>query len=340
MSLLKRGSVWWSYFYIDGIRHQQTTGTSNKRQAEAIERKLKEEIHAGRFQLVNYDPNLQVDELVARFLAEAHPRPHHLHQIKILLPYFGGMAVRALNRNMAADYRQWRLKRKTVTDATINRALSVLRHILYWALDEQIIMANPMARVPLVRERRLKRPVMSIVEEDQLLPVLPDYLLRIVVAALDTGMRRGEILKQRWEDVDLSRRILSVSRSKTVGGEGREIPLTNRLADLLAAIPDRKDFVFTYHGSPLSWIRKGWLAALKRAHLRHFRFHDLRHTFNTRLMEAGVIQDIRMAIMGHSDGPKVHSMYTHVDMPAKRKAISQLEAWVNQQRGELNNRQE
>jgi integrase len=90
-------------------------------------------------------------------------------------------------------------------------------------------------------------------------------------------------------------------------------------------------FVFTRNGQPMSWIRKGFLGGIKRAGLRHFRFHDLRHTFNTRLMEAGVIQDVRMAIMGHSGGSKVHSMYTHVELPIKRQAISQLEAWVNQQ---------
>ena len=55
-------------------------------------------------------------------------------------------------------------------------------------------------------------------------------------------------------------------------------------------------------GQPLSWIRKRWLGALKNAEIRHVRFHDLRHTFNTRLMEAGVMQEIRMALMGHSGG--------------------------------------
>jgi hypothetical protein len=64
------------------------------------------------------------------------------------------------------------------------------------------------------------------------------------------------------------------------------------------------------------------------------RFHDLRHTFNTRLMEAGVLQDIRMALMGHSSGSKVHANYTHVELPAKRRAIRELEEWVNQQRSQ------
>jgi integrase len=104
------------------------------------------------------------------------------------------------------------------------------------------------------------------------------------------------------------------------------------LRGLLSESPKATGIVFTYNGLPLSWIRKGWLGALKRAGLRHFRFHDLRHSFNTRLMEAGVIQDVRMALMGHSGGSKVHSIYTHVELPVKREAIARLERWVQQQR--------
>jgi len=171
-----------------------------------------------------------------------------------------------------------------------------------------------------------------LAEEDAALGALPDYLRRIAVCALDTGMRRGEVLGQRWEDVDLGRRLLMVTKSKTIGGEGREIPLTARLCSLLSEQPRVEGIVFTFRELPLSWIRKGWLGALRRAGLRHFRFHDLRHTFNTRLMEAGVIQDVRMALMGHSGGSRVNSTYTHVELPVKREAIKRLQEWVSKQR--------
>ncbi|MBI3411848.1 MAG: site-specific integrase [Planctomycetes bacterium] len=334
MSLFKRGNVWWAYFYIDGVRHQESTGTSNKHLAENIEHKLRTEASARRHQLVEYDLDLTVAALAARFLADGEVRPHHIWHLKALLPFFGDTLVVRLNRNMAREFRLWR-KKQDVTDATVNRALSVLRHILFWALDETLIETNPMARVPLVQERRIKRPVMTLDEEALLLPALLDYLRGIVTAALDTGMRRGEVLKQRWEDVDLSRKLLLVSSSKTAGGESREIPLTKRVQGLLEANSRPEGVVFTLNGKPLSWIRKGYLGGIKRAGLRHFRFHDLRHTFNTRLMEAGVIADVRMALMGHSGGSNVHSIYTHVELPAKRKAIGQLEAWVNQQQEEL-----
>jgi len=86
--------------------------------------------------------------------------------------------------------------------------------------------------------------------------------------------------------------------------------------------------VFTFHDNPIQQIKTAWKAAIRRAGIRYYRFHDLRHTFNTRLMEAGVMQEIRKALMGHSSGEDVNSIYTHVELPAKREAIRKLEAWV------------
>jgi hypothetical protein len=93
--------------------------------------------------------------------------------------------------------------------------------------------------------------------------------------------------------------------------------------------------VVTFRDRPVRIVKRTWATALKNAGLRSIRFHDLRHTFNTRLMEAGVLQEIRMALMGHSSGSKVHSIYTHIELPAKRKAIRLLETWADQQQQEL-----
>src|SRR5436309_14792 len=87
-------------------------------------------------------------------------------------------------------------------------------------------------------------------------------------------------------------------------------------------------------------IKTTWKATLRRSGVRHVRFHDLRHTFNTRLMEAGVMQEIRMALMGHSSGSKVHSTYTHIELPVKREAIRKLETWINQQSEQLKKEQD
>ena len=105
-------------------------------------------------------------------------------------------------------------------------------------------------------------------------------------------------------------RPLSVTRSKTAGGEGREIPLTRRLQALLAASSQPQGLIFTFKDQPIRAVKTAWKAAIRRAGISYYRFHDLRHAFNTRLMEAGVMQEVRKALMGHSSGEDTNSIYT------------------------------
>jgi integrase len=332
VSLLKRGHVWWSYFYSEGVRHQSSTGTSNRRQAETVEAKLKEEVNNRRFQIVETDPHLTFGDLAARFLASGSVRKHHRFHLRFLLPYFAEALVLRVTKSSAEEFRRERQRQNpALKDASVNRDLSVLRHLLYWAVDEQLIPANPLARLKMARERRTRRQVLSVAEEQLLLPAAKDHLRGMILAALDTGMRRGEITSQRWEDIDFSRQLLFVTRSKTPEGESREIPLSHRLLEHLLGRRRSQGIVFSYHDQPVKLIRRSWLTALKSAGLRHIRFHDLRHTFNTRLMEAGVLQEVRMALMGHSPGSKVHATYTHIELPVKRNAIRKLEQWLQEQ---------
>ncbi len=335
MSLFKRGNVWWSYTYTDGVREQFSTGTSNRRQAESIEAKRKEEIANRRFQIVQTDPNMTFGEIAARFMASGIARRHHLYHLNFLLPYFSDTTVLRLTKSMAEEFRRRRQAERPghpCKDATVNRDLSVLRHILYWAVDEQLLAANPLARLKMARERRTRRQILSVAEEQLLLAAAPDHLHAMIIAALDTGMRRGEITSQRWEDVDFPRKLLFVTRSKTPEGESREIPLTERLFDLLVKQQKSEGIIIGFRGEPVRIIKRSWKTALKNAGVRHVRFHDLRHTFNTRLMEAGVMQEVRMALMGHSSGSRMNSIYTHIELPIKREAIQKLETWVATQK--------
>jgi integrase len=331
MTLWKRGSVYWAIFFIDGIRIQVSTGTSNRRHAEIIAQKLKEEANLRRHQITPVDPNLTFEALAAYFMANAQPTEYHLGRLQNVLPFFGDKRVNRINRALVAEYRAYRHAKSKVGDATLNRDVAVIKHILYWAVDQSYLLANPLARVPMVRERRTRRPVLSLDEEILLLRACPEHLGRFVIAALDTGLRRGEISHQLWEDIDFGRGVLYVTRSKTPEGESREIPLTKRLFSLLWENRENEGLIFTYQGRQLRSLKTTWKTTLKRAGIRHVRFHDLRHTFNTRLMEAGVMQEVRKALMGHVSGDKVHSIYTHVELPIKREAIRKLEEWVQAQ---------
>ena len=328
MSLYKRGNVWWSYVWVDGIRHAQSTGTGNLRRATIIAQRFKEELNLRRHLIVQPAPDMLFGQLAARFLAEGEPRAWHIDRLKPLLPYWSEIPIGRIHKSIAADYRKHRHAEKTVTDTTINRDLECLRHILFWAADEGLLPANPLARLRLVPERRKPGSVLSLAEERLLLEASAPHLRALIIAALDTGMRRGELLHQRWEHIDFARSVLFVTQSKTAGGEGREIPLTERVHSLFFPMRRPEGLVFTFKGKPIRAIKTAWKAAMRRAGIRYRRFHDLRHTFNTRLMDAGVMQEIRKALMGHSSGEDVNSIYTHVELPVKREAIRKLELWI------------
>src|SRR6185437_12274422 len=185
------------------------------------------------------------------FIAEGMSTPYSVDRLQHLLPFFAGISVRDINQSFARKYRQERYaERESLKPATVNRDLSVLRRVLNWGVEEGIIAANPLGKLRLERERRTKRPVISVREEHILMAHAPLHLQRIIRCALDTGMRRGEILSQRWEDVDFDNRILHVSHSKTPEGESRVVPLTRRLYDMLASFRRSRGIVFTY--SPIS----------------------------------------------------------------------------------------
>ena len=335
MTLFRRGNVFWAYVYIDGVRHAKSTGTTNRRQAEQIEQHFKDELNLKRQGMSQLSPETTFGALAARFLAEGQPRPYHLDRLKVLLPYFGDTPIGRITKNLALAYRKYRHAEKQITDTTVNRDLEALRSMLFWAVDEGLLSTNPLSRVRMTRERKKPRFVLSVAEEELLLQSAAPHLRAIIIAALDSGMRRGEILTQRWEHVDFNREILYVTHSKTPEGESREVPLTGRLFELLHSQQKPEGLVFTFKGQPIRKIKTAWMAAIRRAGIRYYRFHDLRHCFNCRLMEAGVLQEVRKALMGHSSGEDVHSTYVHVELPMKRDAIRKLEAWVASQRKQL-----
>jgi len=334
MALVKRGNVWWDYVWMNGIRHAKSTGTANRRKAEIIARQYRDELNDIRQRVPQRDPDVTVGALAARFIADGMAKPHALDRLNHVLPFFADIPVRDVNQSLARKYRQERYaQHPSLKPATVNRDLSVLRRVLNWGVEESILAANPLGRLRLERERRTKRPVMSLREEHLLMAAAPDHLKRIILCALHTGMRRGEIVAQKWEDIDFDNRILYVTRSKTPEGEARDIPMTGALYNMLVAIRRERGPVFTYDGNAIKIVKTTWASSIRRAGIRHIRFHDMRHTANTRMTLAGVLQEVRREILGHTlrRSRDVNDGYTHIELPEKRDAIRKLEAWLKDQ---------
>jgi integrase len=213
-----------------------------------------------------------------------------------------------------ATYRDGRLK--DVAPATVVRELNTLSHAIEIALREWGLWLprNPvkMVRRPTVPQGRKRR--LEEGEEDRLLAACDKgrtpLLKQLVVLAIETGMRRGELLGLRWEHVNLNKRIAHLPLTKN--GESRDVPLSRRATDTLIALSKHKrpnvDLVFAMSGNS---VRLAFEHLRVRAGMPDLHFHDLRHEAITRLFERGLNIAEVSAISGHKE-LRMLQRYTHL----------------------------
>jgi integrase len=210
--------------------------------------------------------------------------------------------------------------------ADITGIHTLLKKMFNLALDWGYCAHNPVLKVKLFSERdNLKERVLSEEEEAKLLEQCPRQLKPIVIAALNTGMRRNEILMLKWEQVDLKTLTLQVTRTKS--GKNRMIPINNALLEVLNIQRQNvnSNFVFPNpeNGEPFRSIRNGFISSCRRAGIENLRFHDLRHTFGTRLIQKGVDIVTVQNLLGHRN-VTITQRYTHTSSVQKREAVDLL----------------
>ena len=251
-----------------------------------------------------------------------------------LIPFFGpDMLVSEITADRIAKYEQKkataehpRLGRPVVA-ATINRHLSLLRCVLRRAKKLGHLRVVPdfeLAKEPEGRLRYLERHE-TVRLVDACRRSRNPFLWNIVVVALHTGMRRGEILGLEWERVDFARGVLLLEHTKS--GRRREVPMNQAVDAALMSLPGPKDEgpVFCKRdGSAWGRIETGFKTALKRAGISNFRFHDLRHTCASWLVMDGATPMEVKELLGHRD-LKMTLRYAHLAPGRLRDAVSRLD---------------
>jgi len=213
--------------------------------------------------------------------------------------------------------------------ATTNRCLALLKTIFSKAIEWDVVDANPVKKVKLFKENNQRTRFLSEDEMSRLLAVCEDstnpYLATIVAVALNTGMRKMEILHLRHADLDMEHRLIRIPDSKS--GEARTIPMPQAMWERFLTLPrvQGNAYVFPGHkaGHPFVYLERVWRTALKKAGIEGFRFHDLRHTAGSHLAMAGVDLTTIKEVLGH----KVLTTtmrYAHVAEDHKRDALNAL----------------
>ncbi len=217
-----------------------------------------------------------------------------------------------------ACYRDKRLK--DVASATIRRELGILSHVFEVARKEWgIFVPNPVRDIAMPpngkpRERRLIATLPDgTSEESRLIDACRrahgKFLLPLVRLALETAMRRGEMLSLKWEYVDLTRRVARLVDTKN--GDGRTVPLSTAAVEVLRGLGEAPSgTVFPEYSVEAS--KRAFARAAVRAGLDDFHFHDLRHEATTRMFERGLNVMEVASVTGHKD-LRMLRRYTHLD---------------------------
>lgn len=224
---------------------------------------------------------------------------------------------------MIEKYKAKRLEK--VAPATVNRELACLKHMYTKAIVWDFVKTNPVKRVKSLKEPPGRLRYLKQAEFEALFETCADYIKPILITALNTGMRKGEILKLKWADVDLKNRKITVIETKN--NESRIVPINNTLYQELLSLFEKakSEFVFTdSNGLPFGDIKKSFSAAVKRAGLENFRFHDLRHTFGSYLVMQGADLKTVQRIMGHKD-IRMTLRYAHLSPRYVQEAVESLD---------------
>jgi integrase len=238
--------------------------------------------------------------------------------LKYLKAVFGERKLSDITPKDIDDYKESRLA--DVAPATVNRELEVLRHLFNLAERwKKFFGKNPVSQAGLLPLNNQLERILTPEEEERLLACSSPPLRAILTCALNTGMRKGEIISLRWSNVDLENNVITLEHTNTKSKKTIRIPINFKLRKLLLQQKLKSggsDYVFlSSNGNPYKRhdsLKQAFGGACRRAEIKGLRFHDLRHTAATRMVEEGVGIDKVSKILGHSS-INMTMRYSHPD---------------------------
>jgi len=341
-----RDRNWVIEFYHNGVRFKKALGKGiSKTVAKERAEKFRREVREGQHQLKAR--RITFEKFTEKYLdhARVNKRPKSARRnevsIKMMMMFFKGQLIGSIHPFQVEGYKKAR-RDGGASPATVNRDVACLRNMMNMAVDWGYLRSSPLSRIKMIREDNEKMWVLSAEEEIRLLEECAKspqrggkeqrYLVDLVRFALHSGMRLEEIFSLLKVDVHLDQDFLIVVDSKN--HESRNVPLNETTKEILLRRMEKPgDHVFTNSkGGKLTVLTNAFWSAAKEAGLIReeggkrvrFRFHDLRHTFGSRLGMGGVDLKSIMEILGHKSA-KVAMRYQHPTPSHKLEAVRSLD---------------
>ena len=310
---LRPDSPYWWIRYADrnGRIRREKTGTTEKKLAKDILGKKRNQVAENRYLDVKKVPKTTFFQLLDEY-QNVRGKQLRMKGLDNMLDAW----KRGLSNTPCSELAQLRIQKfldklrqaQGFGATTWNRHLTMLRAVFNWGLKlkNPLVESNPTAGIEKYKDAEktaMRNRYLGVDEIQTMLSLASDSFRPILITALHTGMRRGEILKLRSGDVDMRNRLLTVRESKS--GDQRHIPLDDTLAETLGALPSRfqRGYVFPSprkSDAPYSDLNNTFRRLVKRAQIENVRFHDLRHTFASHLVMNGADLRVVQKLLGHS----------------------------------------
>lgn len=326
MGLYRRGKFFWFSIKYQGKRVQESLKTDNKKLAEKLQAKILTDIIEGRYFETAKAKRITFRAMVEKYI-QKYEKQRDQQTTKLLLPVFGSLTLSEITTEIVSDYRDARLK--TVKPATVYQELSLMRRMFNVARREwKWLKDNPVADLSFaIGNKNARDRWLTPEEEKKLLDCAtnPSWLRNLLMVALHTGMRRGEILNLKWQDVDLTRKLITIHKSKN--GEKRSLPMSRTLYSILSEVKLR-DISGRMFPIAVRSLRAAFGKTLDKAGIKDFHFHDLRHTFATRLVQNGVDLYKVKELLGHKS-LTMTMRYAHHCPESLRASVEVLDSCYN-----------
>jgi len=214
-------------------------------------------------------------------------------------------------------------RKMEVSPATVNRELACLKTLFSKAVEWGRIEKNTVRTVKKFKEDNARERILSADEALRLIEAAAPSIRPILIIALNTGMRKNEILSLKWENVDFLRGYILIEKSKS--GKPRKVPMNGAVSSALMGIPHVAEFVFYNPETKkaIQDIKTAFAAACRRAEISGLRLHDLRHTAATKMIEAGVDIVTVSKILGHAS-IQMTMRYAHPTPENMKRAVERL----------------
>jgi integrase len=321
----KKAGVWYADYFANGKRVQESTGTRNKREAEKFLALRISEVQRGVYVKPVHVP---LGELWERYIAyaRAHKRSWRRDEQMYgnLRRLIGNGTLDSITPLQVEEFQQRRSRE--VSPATVNRETAPLKHMFNMAERWRFYRgANPVRLVKFLPENNLQFRTLGTDEEQRMLQASPPYLRELILFAINTGLRCGDLFNLKWEDVYIEEKRLSIIMGKT--RRTLEVPLNDTAVEIVMAKQAVKHGPYVFYnavtGDRFYDLKLGFKAILRRAALPGITWHTLRHTFASRLTRSGVDLVTVKELLGHAT-INTTMRYAHSNHEAKAQAVAKL----------------